>query len=78
MKGSLSSSKSTRRWLVSLVTAPATEIKEINSLIVKQRKIMTAVMEVLRMYQSSDQAVLNFIARLKLVARLCKFEVKCE
>ena len=32
------------------------------------------VMAVLRMYQASDQSVLNFIPQLKAVVRLCGFE----
>ena len=47
----------------------------IKKLVVKQRNTMAAVMAVLRMYQSNDQAVLNFITKLKAAARLCEFEV---
>ena len=47
----------------------------IKRLVVKQRNTMAAAMAVLRMYQSNDQAVLNFITKLKEAARLYKFEV---
>ena len=50
----------------------------IKRLVVKQRNTMAAVMAVLRMYQSNDQAVLNFITKLKAAARLCEFEVWCD
>ena len=53
-------------------------ITNIRRLVVKQRNTMATVMQVLRMYQDSDQAVLNFIAQLKAAARLCQFTAQCE
>ena len=39
---------------------------------------MASTMALLNMRQNRDQAVLNYIAKLKAAARQCNFRLKCE
>ena len=50
----------------------------IKKLVVRQRNTMASIMAVLGMSQDSDQAVLNYIAKLKAAARHCDFQLKCS
>ena len=52
-------------------------IKNFKRLEVRQRNTMASIMAVLGMSQDSDQAVLNYIAKLKAAARQCDFHVEC-
>ena len=57
---------------------PAIVLQNIKRLVVKQKNTMASIMAVLGMSQDSDQAVLNYIAKLKAAARQCDFHVKCS
>ena len=49
----------------------------IKMLVVRQCNTMSYIMAVLNMSQDSDQAVLNYIAKLRVAARQCNFKLKC-
>ena len=52
-------------------------LKNIKRLEVREKNTMASVMDVLGMNQDSDQAILNYIAKLRAAARHCDFRVGC-
>ena len=53
-------------------------LQNIKRVVVRQRNTMASIMAVMNMRQDSDQAILNYIAQLKVAARQCDFQLKCS